>query len=556
MCLKLIVTIFSLFVVSSSYANCEDPVPNEYLVVTNDPEKILKYINSLKSITGNLNKVSQTSNQMIYDHRLPKVFLKGGTSSKVSLKNIDHSTLILNLSKNEVHKIKQFKDTVISNNCFVHITSFENPIHRPDENLNRSASVSLTESNPLIGNTNSDPLYDLQWGLKSVNLNLPEELVIPNYKTIVAISDTGFDLNHEDLQENLWVNSVELNGIDGVDDDNNGCIDDIHGCDVTQMNGSLSVNTYKSNLVDHGTHVAGIVGATTNNQMGVSGTGVHLDLMLIKAFASNRRTTAADLIKSIYYAVDNNADVLNCSWESGSLPTVVEFNAFEYARINNMIVVAAAGNSATYASKTSPAGLSNVITVGSHNSNLQLSTFSNFGNAVDILAPGGDGIERRNDSILSLGAYSKYIEKKGTSMAAPYITAAIANLKSIYPNLKRTEILNILLNSADVKSVQGFFDPKYKDSLKIINLGNAIRLADEYTNSIEPMSSFDYEPKVISKPSTQSHVDVSSDQYLFQSEAHGSGCSNSNFKTKATNSSWLLIFIPLLYLVIKKRTLK
>lgn len=505
---------------NSVTAKCLDPVPNEYLIVTTQPEQILSSLNISSKIQNS---------QYIYNHRKNKIFFKTKTDS---IENLNESTLILTLKPEQLKTLEALNPISISQNCFV-------------EPLEFSVDDFLLE-----------PLYSSQWGLKFFLKDLETSNIDFMTKVTVAISDTGFDKDHEDLISKLWINDLELNGQPGVDDDNNGCIDDIHGCDVTNENGDLQINTYKSNLIDHGSHVAGIVGANSTNREGIAGAGFNTELMLIKSFSSRKRTTAADLLKSVYYAVDNKADILNCSWGTGSTPTMAEYNAFEYARINGVIVVVAAGNSAIYASRTSPAGLTNVLTVGSHNSSYQLSTFSNFGDSVDILAPGGDGIERKNDSILSLGAYSHYMSKKGTSMSAPFVVAALANIKSAFPNLNRKELINILLLSAEKKAVSGYFDPKYQDELLILNLNQALLLAQNYSEGLYS-ESLDYEPKEINKPSATNIFENTLEQRDLSSEAQGSsGCSSAQLKSEAKLTSILFLLIPLIWLQIKKRTLK
>lgn len=504
----------------NALAQCLDPVDDEYLVVTQHPELVL-------SSTQISSKASSSEHLFIYNHQKNLMSFK---TTNATSKNLNASTLVLNLTPSQLQKVKLIDNTSITQNCYVE------PFETADS---------------LFSN---EPHYSNQWGLKSVFADLDMSKFQNSSEVVVAVSDTGFDTAHEDLNSKLWVNTQELNGLPGVDDDGNGCIDDIHGCDVTVQNGNVGINTYKTNLIDHGTHVAGIIGANSNNGLGMVGATVNSKLMLVKSFSSKRRTTSSDLLKSIYYAVDNKADIINCSWGTSASPTTAEFNAFEYARINNVIAVTAAGNSSTYASRTSPAGLTNVLTVGSHSSRNLLSTFSNFGEAVDILAPGGDGSERRNESILSLGIQDVYIGKKGTSMSAPFISAALANLKSVYPDLTRNELINILLLSADQKSVQAYFDPKYKDDVNFLNFKNSLDLAEDYVSGAYT-DDLNYEPKEILKPKDVVSLETAFDDRSPTSNNSGSGCSN-NLQSEATNFSWLLLFIPFLLIQIKKRTLK
>lgn len=510
----------------NAFGFCLNPVSDEFLVVTKYPKKVLDFIPSQYLKTGPVDSI------YIYNHE--KNFISHKINPSHQKINIEYSTLVLTLNKDQIKHIEKISDTYISQNCFVE--TLEN-----------------NDTNPLF---TSEPFYSSQWGLQHFLKDLDLSQYTNLNEVIVAVSDTGFDMDHIDLKESLWINDKELNGRPGFDDDGNGCIDDIYGCDVTAQTGNIGINTYKSNLIDHGTHVAGIIAANNKNLIGISGSTLHTKLMLIKSFSSKRKTTAADLIKSIYYAVDNNASIINCSWGTGTKPTMAEFNAFEYARKNNVIAVVAAGNSATYASRTSPAGLTNVFTVGSHNSRNQLSTFSNFGDSVDILAPGGDGVERRNESILSLGTNSGYINKKGTSMSTPFVSAALANLKSIYPNLNRNELINIVLLSSSKTPVQGYFDPKYTDELHTLDFPKSLELAEQYLEGIYT-ENLNYEPKEIIKPTNTSVIGSDPQDRSPSAENNGSGCSKNNLLSEeASFINWLWLLLPFLWLNIKKRTLK
>lgn len=519
-----------LFLLSPLYvfAKCLDPIPDQYIVVTNNPDLIFESLNMIQ------NKLSPTKT-FLYDHRN-----FGALKTYKYKQNLNESTLLLNLNSSQLNQIKNLTGTYVTSDCEVDL----NNSILSQNNINTNASYeNIAELTSSI--TYNDPLIKYQWALKNIDIE-PKA----SQKTIlIAVSDTGFDVSHEDLKESLWVNQAEINGSPGVDDDGNGCIDDFHGCDVADKDGNIGLNYYKSNLIDHGTHVAGIIAAQRNNELGIAGAAHNAKVMLIKSFSSKRRTAASDLIRSIYYAVDNGADIINCSWGTGAQPTLAEFNAFEYARLNNVIAVTAAGNGSTYASRTSPAGLSNVLTVGSYNANLQLSTFSNFGSAVDILAPGGDGFERRNDFIMSLTTNSQYIEKKGTSMAAPFISAILANLKSVYPNLNRNELINILLLSAEKKNVQAYFDPKYQDILSFVNQESAFKIAEQYQNQLYEISDLSFEPKTIGKPSQPLGLNNPYQQDNTFSENSGSGCTNHQNSFKAFNASIFLLLIPFLLIL-------
>jgi subtilisin family serine protease len=158
-------------------------------------------------------------------------------------------------------------------------------------------------SNQIVPN---DPLFNQQWALSSIRASEGWSVTQGSQKIVVAVSDTGVDYNHPDLRNQMWRNEIEFKGTAGVDDDGNGCVDDIHGCDVADADG----DPFPGNLINsgHGTHVAGIIGASANNSLGVAGVAWNVRIMAVKGFYSTESsTTLSALIESIYYAVDNGA---------------------------------------------------------------------------------------------------------------------------------------------------------------------------------------------------------------------------------------------------------
>lgn len=501
-----------------SYANCVDPIEGKYILVTSNPELLSHTIGSQK-----LSKLNY-----IYNHR-SSAYQKTSQTQK-SLARLNVSTLVIDLDLKSAATLKKHPDVLsLENDCYVNLSSEE------DDPTQDSLSI-------------NDPLFsDQQWIFESINLRTNPP--VSKHTTMVAVSDTGFEYNHPDLIDNIWMNEAEVNGTLNVDDDHNGCLDDVFGCDVTTNNGTVGANLYASNLVDHGTHVAGIIAAKQNNNRGLYGLASDSKLILVKGFSSQRKTTASDLLKTIYYAVDNGAEIINCSWGISSTPTLAEFSAFEYARKNNVLAIVAAGNQSIYASRTSPSGLTNVLVVGSTNSKKEISTFSNFGQSVDIYAPGGDGKERLNEFVYSLITNNLYGGKRGTSMAAPLITGILANIKSAYPQATRNELMNLLLLSADEISVFAFYDKKYKDTAKFINVEKLYSLANDYFSSEE--QDLDVEPKDVKKPTSSSITPHVTDADL-DALGSSSGClSNSNNAagTAHISISIFLILLPIIFLL-------
>lgn len=510
--------IFILLLPHLGFAICLDPVPQQYIVVTSDPERLLQHSNTLQK--------SAVIDWIYNHHKLSQARYKTQNYSKKNIVPLSYSTLVMNLSQEQYNEVKS-KPYVqsIDQDCYVDINTVDSI--KPEltaYNFSEDEDNQSAESKENENQINDNLITEQFWYLDMTGAlieRLPSE-----YKVTVAVSDTGFFAEHKDLNSNLWENSAESQGQSRVDDDGNKCVDDIHGCDVTSSNGDISLNRFKSTYYDHGTHVAGIIGAIQNNHLGIYGLGNNVELMLVKSFSSHRSTTSSDLMKSIYYAVNNGAQIINCSWGVRAKPNMAEFLAFEHARNNDVLTVVAAGNDNIYASGTSPAGLSNVLTVGSMNSRKEISTFSNYGEAVDIYAPGGDK-SRLNEFIFSTVSDGRYEGKRGTSMAAPFVTAVLANVKSAYPQATRNELMNLLFISAENKSLRAFYEPDHIEASRIINVFELYQKAKEYFN--QELRYLDIEPKKIVKP-TQSSGTVSS------SSSEGAYSSSSGcFKRRSNN---------------------
>lgn len=268
----------------------------------------------------------------------------------------------------------------------------------------------------------------------------------------VAVTDTGVDYLHPDIATNIWKNQGEL-GIDsqgrdkstnGVDDDNNGYVDDFHGWDFVN-NDNDPMDDY-----GHGTHVAGTIGAVGNNGIGVTGVNWTVGIVPLKFIDSQGNGDEALAVKAIEYAAAMNIPVINASWGGWGHAQALK-DAIEAAGKKGCLFVAAAGNWG-YDNDTinfSPANfdLDNIITVAAVDGKDNKAHFSNFGSMkVHIAAPGLN--------ILSLGLSDNGkdapLERMdGTSMAAPHVAGAAALIKAAFPQAGVTEIKNRLLYGAD-----------------------------------------------------------------------------------------------------------
>ncbi len=253
---------------------------------------------------------------------------------------------------------------------------------------------------------------------------------------MVAIVDTGVDYSHRDLQGNLWVNEAEQNGVAGIDDDGNGYVDDVYGYNFA----------YNSNdpMDDHGhgTHCAGIVAAVGNNGLDVAGVCWKARIMAIKVLDADGDGSAGDAVPAIYYAVANGADIISGSWGATEGSDALK-DAVAYAYSQGVIVVAAAGNEGSDVAYY-PAAYPNVLAVAATDPSDRRWYSSNYGDWVDVAAPGRD--------ILSLGLTSAgqmTARKTGTSMAAPHVSGACALVLSANPLLTCDEVEDIITTTGD-----------------------------------------------------------------------------------------------------------
>jgi len=257
-------------------------------------------------------------------------------------------------------------------------------------------------------------------------------------KVLVAVLDTGIDLTHPDLAANIYTNPGEIAG-NGIDDDHNGFIDDVHGWNFFGNNNNAQDDN------DHGTHVAGIIGAIGNNGVGIAGVNWNVSLLPVKFLGPDGSGFLSGAIEAINYATIMKAQIINMSSGVGEFSQAMS-DAIKVAQNAGILFVAAAGNTGVDADTTPsyPASyaLPNVISVAATDNQDRLATFSDYGiQTIHLAAPGVD--------IYSTILGGKYATYSGTSMAAPLVSGVAALLLSQEPTLSVSAIKDRLMKSCD-----------------------------------------------------------------------------------------------------------
>ncbi|MDR0692302.1 MAG: S8 family serine peptidase, partial [Prevotellaceae bacterium] len=357
----------------------------------------------------------------------------------------------------------------------------------------------------------NDPHYGKQWhyentgqtgGVAGMDIRLPQAWNITkgNPQVVVGIVDSGVDVTHDDLKGSLWVNEAERDGTSGVDDDNNGYIDDIHGFNFTSGFGfNPNQQPYGPAPIvasEHGSHVAGTIAATTNNATGVAGIaggdGVNRGARLMVCQTMTDEVKSGHITAAIAYAANNGAAIIQNSWSIGepstSIRKAIQYfiaaagtdgrgNALPGTPMKGGIAIFAAGND-NISLKGYPASYEEVLAVAATNHYGRRSYYSNYGDWVDISAPGGDVQEKTAGGVYSTLPGNRYDYFQGTSMACPHVSGVAALVLSCFgsetytPDLLRDQLLVTAMPLLD--------DPQYQSGQMGSGLINAFKAVSEF----------------------------------------------------------------------------
>ncbi|MEE9553721.1 MAG: S8 family serine peptidase, partial [candidate division Zixibacteria bacterium] len=322
---------------------------------------------------------------------------------------------------------------------------------------NLLTAISAFDNNPLIEFAEpdyfhyfdyvpDDPLISSWYHLTNVEAYLAWDFIRGDStdRAVIGIVDSGVYYDHPDLEPNMWINEPEdIDGdgiftsadINGIDEDDNGYIDDVVGYDL-----AMSDNNPEEPIPWHGTHVAGCATMATDNGYGGAGVGWAARIMAVKVARDNNPNSISHGYAGIIYAAENGANVINLSWGRGGGYSQGEQNVINTAYDLGVVVVAAAGNDNS-SSRHWPSAYEHVVAVAATDINDEKASFSNFGDWVAVSAPG--------NNINSTWDHDSFTAASGTSMASPVAAGVVCLIRSANPRWSVDEIVARLLETAD-----------------------------------------------------------------------------------------------------------
>ncbi len=394
---------------------------------------------------------------------------------------IKYKNYVSQSSISEKIKTKQFFQTSalpVLNKANFSASYFARNLGADDSNLSRIVKLTFTDNSSAqnfikqikndqsveyvqasnvykIDSVPNDSLVSEQWALKKIQAFNAWNITEGSDSIIIGLIDTGVDYLHPDLKNKIYYNPGEMgtdkNGnnkeSNSIDDDGNGFIDDYMGWDFTDRSGfpfdsnSGDYLNWDNNPMDengHGTYIAGIIAAETNNLIGIAGAAPKVRILNLRAFDPSGYGEEDDVAAAILYAVKMGAKVINMSFGDTQFSYVLR-DVIRYAYSKGVVLVASSGNSGNDEPHY-PSGYSEVICVGNSTENDDVNPTSNYGSTIDLVAPGTD--------ILTTAKGGGYAVVSGTSASAPFVSATAGLILSL-GNFSNEEVKQILKSTAD-----------------------------------------------------------------------------------------------------------
>lgn len=348
--------------------------------------------------------------------------------------------------------------------------------------------VSACIPSAVFAQTPNDPNYDRQWYLEQISAPEAWSVTTGSASVVVAVLDVGVDIDHPDIEANIWENPGEIAGND-KDDDGNGFVDDINGWDFVEDSNDVTPDVRSWSTIDtlsHGTLIASMIAGIGDNGEGVAGLGWNVTIMPVRMLDSRGSGSEADATDAVDYAVENGADVINMSF-AGSEAHAALRGAIERAHNAGVVVVAALGNddrdtddAPIYPACLRSSNIDWVIGVTSTDEDDKGSDFTNYGKTCsDVSAPGEDIFgalyQRRGTEFDEYygGGWS------GTSVASPLVAGAAALILSAYPNLPPDDVRTAIKLSVDPIAFSGSKTGRLGAGR--LNVAAALALAETYS---------------------------------------------------------------------------
>ncbi len=384
----------------------------------------------------------------------------------VTLKPLSHTTYTFEMSGSKRDKEETIER--LAQNRTIKVVEPDYPVH----SIHQEEIIEAQDTKNMDDMDLIDQDAVSQWAHTNTKIPAAWTTTKGSRDIVVAVVDSGIDYGHTDLKDNAWINPGEI--LNGKDDDGNGYIDDIYGWNFVSNNN----NPKTTSSSNHGSHVAGIIGATGRNKSGVFGAAQNVRLMALRFIGNSGSGNTSNAIKAIDYAVKKKVFAINNSWGSPYKSQALQ-NAITRAEKAGVLFVVAAGNGSGgkgYNISTTPYypaayTHSNILRVAASKTDNNLTAFSNYSKSlVDVAAPG--------QNIISTVTGNKYTRMSGTSMATPLVTGIAVLVKAANRALNYSQIKAIISASVDKTSV---LNSKIKSGGRV-NAKKAVEMAAQMSS--------------------------------------------------------------------------